>query len=347
MLHEFITAQRSEIVARCRAKISSRPAPRATDLELEHGVPLFLDQLTATLQLASQGTEAIRASATKHGHDLLRRGVTVAQVVQDYGGIGQAIAELVRETDAPITTEEFQTLNACLDEAVACAVTEYGRLREHEGTERLGRLAHELRNHLNSGLLSYEMLKTGSVGIDSSTGKVLARSLMGLRNLIDRELAEVRLGAGMYQRESIMVSDLLADLEVPAAMEANARNLELSVIRIATDVKIHADRSILEAVLSNLLQNAFKFTKPRTHVVLRTRATADRVLFEIEDQCGGLPAGKAEDLFRPFEQRSPDRKGLGLGLEICARGVKVNDGLIHVRDQPGMGCIFTVDLPRG
>lgn len=346
-MHDFITAQRTEIIVRCRARISDRPAPRATDTELEHGVPLFLDQLIASLRLAPEGINAIRATATKHGSELLRQGFTVAQVVHDYGGIGQTIRELAAETTTAFAPDEFQTLDTCLDEAIACAVTEYGRLREHEGTERLGRLAHELRNHLNSGLLSFEMLKSGTVGIDSSTGSVLARSLMGLRNLIDRELAEVRLGNGVYQREQIAVCDLLEDVEVPAAMEANARNLELSVTRVAKDVMIHADRAILEAVIANLLQNAFKFTRRESHIVLRTTATADRVLFEVEDQCGGLPPGKTEDLFRPFEQRSPDRRGLGLGLEICVRGVRVNDGLLRVTDHPGTGCVFTIDLPRG
>jgi hypothetical protein len=66
-------------------------------------------------------------------------------------------------------------------------------VREHEGAERLGRLAHELRNLLNSAVLSFDVLKTGTVGLSGSTGAVLARSLMALRYLIDRELAEVRL----------------------------------------------------------------------------------------------------------------------------------------------------------
>lgn len=346
MLHEFITANRAEIIARCRAKISNRPAPRATEVEVEFGVPMFLDQLTDSLQLALGGSDAIHVGATKHGNELLRRGFTIAQVVQDYGGIVQAITELAGETAALITTAEFQTLNACLDQAIAGAVTEYGRMREHEGTERMGRLAHELRNQLNSALLAYEMLKIGSVEMASSTGAVLGRSLSGIRNLIDRELTEVRLGAGVYQREPIVVFDLIEDVEVAAAMEANVRGIQFSVIPIAKDVRVTADRPILEAVIANLLQNAFKFTKPKGHVVLRAHATADRVLFDIEDQCGGLPPGKAEDLFRPFQQRSGDRKGLGLGLEICSRGVTVNDGLIHVRDEPGRGCVFTVDLPR-
>jgi signal transduction histidine kinase len=346
MLHEFVAANRAEIVARCRVKISSRPDPRATDVELESGVPMFLDQLAETLRRALPENPEIRANATKHGGALMGRGFTVAQIVQEYRGISQTITQLVVEQAALITTDEFRTLSSCLDDAIAGAVTEHGRLREHQGTERLGRLAHDLRNQLNSASLSYEVLKMGGVGIDSSTGAVLGRSLMGLRNLLDRELAEVRLGTGVFQRESLVVFDLIEDIERPAALEAKARGLRFSVVWPAMDVSVNVDRLILEAVVANLLQNAFKFTQLGTHVVLRTQATADRVSIEIEDQCGGLPPGKAESLFLPIEQQTLHRKGLGLGLQICARGVRVNDGLIHVRNQPGTGCSFIVDLPR-
>lgn len=347
MLHEFVTANRGEIIARCRGKIASRPAPRPTDVELDYGVPLFVDQLADTLRHALAPNPAIARSATKHGNELLNRGFTIAQVVHDYGGVCQAITELAVETAARITASEFQTLNLCLDNAIASAVTEYSRLREHEGTERLGRLAHELRNLLNVAVLSFEVLKTGRVGVGGSTGAVLARSLAGLQNLIDREFAVVRLDAGVHYRETVVVHDFIADAEVAPTIEANARGLRFSVTTsVAKDVAVHADRQILESVVSNLLGNAFKFTRAGGHVSLRTHATADRVLIEVEDQCGGLPPGKAEELFRPFEQRGLDRTGLGLGLAICHAGARVNGGEIHVLNQPGTGCVFTVDLPR-
>jgi signal transduction histidine kinase len=111
-------------------------------------------------------------------------------------------------------------------------------------------------------------------------------------------------------------------------------------------VTIEGDRQILAAAVANLLQNAFKFTPTYGKVVLTTSATADRVLFEVEDECGGLPPGKPEDLFRSFEQRSSDRTGLGLGLSICLKAAKANGGRITVRDVPGKGCVFTLDLPR-
>lgn len=346
MLHEFVTANRAEIITRCRARVAERPAPRATAVELEHGVPLFLDQLADTLRLALEPNPAIGKSAAKHGHELLHGGFTIAQVVRDYGDICQTITALAVEKAAPITVEEFRMLNLCLDDAIAGAVTEYGTLRAHEGTERLGHLAHELRNLLSSAVLAFDVLKAGSVGVGGSTGAVLARSLTGLRDLIDRELAEVRLGAGVHHRETVVVRDFIEDVEVAATMDANARGLHFSVTSVPKDVTVHADRQILTSVVANLLQNAFKFTRAGGHVSLRAHATAKRVLIDVEDQCGGLPPGRSEELFRPFEQRGIDRTGLGLGLAICHHGVRLNDGEIHVVNQPGTGCVFTVDLPR-
>jgi signal transduction histidine kinase len=346
MLHEFVATNRAEIISRCRARVASRLAPRPTDIELEHGVPLFLEQLVHTLRLRLDPNPAIGRSATKHGNELREKGFTIAQVVRDYGDICQTITELAVENGEPITTEEFRTLNLCLDDAIAEAVTEYGRLREHEGTERLGRLAHELRNLLNSGVLAFDMLKAGSVGIGGSTGAVLGRSLAGLRSLIDRELAEVRLGAGVHYRELVVVRDFIEDVEVAAMLDTNARGIGFSVASVARDVTVHADRQILTSVVANLLQNAFKFTRPGGQVRLRVHATADRVLIDVEDECGGLPPGKVEELLRPFEQRSSDRTGLGLGLGICDRGARVNGGELHLLNRSGTGCVFTVELPR-
>ena len=70
------------------------------------------------------------------------------------------------------------------------------------------------------------------------------------------------------------------------------------------------------------------------------------MLIEVEDECGGLPPGKADDLFRPFEQRGADRSELGLGLAIARGSVETNGGLIRARSLPDRGCIFTIDLPR-
>jgi len=94
------------------------------------------------------------------------------------------------------------------------------------------------------------------------------------------------------------------------------------------------------------MQNAFKFTRPNTEVTLNAYATADRILIDVKDNCGGLPPGDATKLFEPFTQRNEDKSGVGLGLSIARRSVEANAGILSVRDVPGTGCIFTIDLRR-
>src|SRR5581483_4632303 len=322
MLHEFIALNRDEIIRRCRAKVALRSVPPPTELEIDHGVPVFLDQLRNALRLGETTSPEIGRSAIKHGHDLLLQGFTVSQVVHDYGDVCQAITELAVQLQAPISTEDFRTLNRCLDDAIAGAVTEYGRGRNQStldgeivrGSERLGFFAHELRNLTNTAILAFEALKKGNVGVAGSTATVLHRSLIGTRDLIVRSLAEVRLTQGIQNREAFLVSGFIDELAPAAALSADAQRVTLALPPVEGGLAIEADRQVLRAVVMNLLQNAFKFTRPQTTVTLRVGANVERVLIEIEDECGGLPGGNVKDLFHPFEQRGADRSGLGLGL---------------------------------
>jgi signal transduction histidine kinase len=350
VLRQFLSAHRAAIIERTRSKVATRLAPSVTAEELESGIPHFLDQLIDILGSSSNSSDTIGASATLHGGHLLRRGFTVGQVVHDYGGVCQAITELAAETKAPITAEEFHTLNRCLDDAIALAVTEYSRQREqsiaHEGRESLGTLAHELRNSLGSAMISFDILRTGSVGFGGSTANVLAASLRRLSSLIDSSLAGVRLDAGLRSPERVSLHEFMEEIEVGASMEANARGATLTVTPVERGVDVEVDRQLLAAAVANLLNNAFKFGRSRGHVSLRTSSTEGRVFIEVEDECGGLPGGKAEELFRPFEQRGVNRTGLGLGLSISRKSVEADGGKLRARDLPGVGCVFTIELPR-
>lgn len=238
----------------------------------------------------------------------------------------------------------------CLDNAIASAVTEYARLRqlsfETRETERLGILAHEVRNCLSSAILSFQMLKGGTVAIGGSTGSVLERSLRRMRELIGRTLTTVRIDAGLIKRVRVPVSRFVEDIEVAGVLEATIRGLKLTVTPVDPDVDIEIDETLLAAAVTNVLQNALKFTCPGGRVWLRTHVDAERVRFEVEDECGGLPHGAADTMFQPFEQQGRDRSGLGLGLTISRQGVEANGGSIHVRDVPGRGCVFTIELPH-
>ncbi len=354
MLQEFIALYRDEIISRCRARVAKRVIPPPSDAEINHGVPLFLDQLVEALRSGGANNLAIDMSAGQHGHDLLLKGFTVSQVVHDYGDVCQTITELAVETNAPMSTADFHTLNRCLDNAIAGAVTMFMRESQQSrfeeaadrNDERVGFLVHELRNLVNTATVAFEVLKTGSVGASGNTGAVLNRSLGGLRDLLARSLNDVRLTHSVKSRKRIVVSELIEEVEAAATLAAHERGITLRVMPVEEGVAIDVDRQVLSAVLMNLLQNAFKFTRPRSAVTLRVGASADRVLVEIQDECGGLPAGDVNELFRPFEQRGADRTGMGIGLAFSRWGAEANGGRLYARNLPEKGCVFTVDLPR-
>ncbi len=354
MLGEFLATHRDELLARARLRVAARNVPQSTELELSYGLPVFLDQLRIALRRAGshEGSDhsELERTAGHHGHDLFQKGLTVAQVVHDYGDLCQAITGLAFERGTPISADDFRTLNLCLDDAIAGAVTEFGRQRERaltlEGTEHLGVLAHEMRNYLNTAMLAFAAIKKGVVAVGGSTGSVLERNLIGLQTLIDRSFADVRLEAGLETRERVSVREVIEEVEIGAALFAESNQLVLVVKSVDASVVVEADRQILAAAITNLLQNAFKFTRPGTKIVLRASTTSTRVFIDVEDECGGLPLGKRESLLKPFVQRGHDRTGLGLGLSICVKAMQTMAGELRVRDLPGKGCVFTIDLPK-
>ena len=356
MLNEFIFLHRAEIVALTRQKVALRMAPRPTEAEMETGVPLFLEQLMAVLKAhelrGSADDPALGRTAANHGASRMRIGFTVDQLVHDYGDVCQAITELAVDLDKTISTDDFRTLNKCLDFAIARAVTEFERQRmRHQAereNERTGFLAHELNNLITTAKLTFHVLKQGKVAIGGSTGTVLERTLNSIAEVVDRSVAQVRAATGVYTRERVWVSELMEELQVVATIEAAANGFTLEVSQLGDALQIETDRLLVVGAVVNLLRNASKFSPLGSTIGLRVSKTRDEsICFEVEDECGGLPPGDEEGLFESFEQRSVDRSGLGLGLAISRQNIRAVGGELRVRNLPGKGCVFSLVLPFG
>jgi signal transduction histidine kinase len=372
MMHEFLSNNRDGLIERCRIKVAHRPARGATAQQLQNGVPLFLDQLIQTLRLeqtaepmdsrkisgpagGQSSFSVIGNAASQHGRQLLELAFSVDQVVHDYGDLCQAITDLAFERDAPFQVDEFRTLNRCLDNAIADAVTEFSYQRDSvaadnhaaQMNERIGFFAHELRNFLQTATLAFGAAKAGNLSLSGATGSVLERSLDGLRDLIDDSLAEVRLTAGSGTPPQIFsLDEFIGEIKQAADLAAQARGCAFTVSAVDARLAVRANRDLLFSALGNLLQNAFKFTHPDTEVTLDAYAVADRILIDVKDHCGGLSVDDVEGMFEPFRQNGVDRTGLGLGLSIARRSVEASDGVLSVRDIPDTGCVFTISLPR-
>jgi hypothetical protein len=182
-LFDFIGVNRDELIRRCRVKEatrSSRPSENASPFD--HGVPMFLDQLVLELRHGPSKTQQINTSAVRHGRELREKGFTISEVVHDYGDVCQSITDLAVELKAPISTDDFRTLNRCLDDAIAGAVTEHSHVEEVASDEQ----ADELLKLVQTAITAFEAVQTGSIGVLGRTGALVHSSLLGIRALINR-----------------------------------------------------------------------------------------------------------------------------------------------------------------
>ena len=212
MLHEFLSTNRTELIRRCRAKVAKRFGPAKVSAEIDHGVPLFLQQMIDTLRCeqlttvransdpepAPSPTEIGRAAAL-HGIHLLRRGFTIDQVVHDYGDVCQAVTEMAVEQKAMISADEFRTLNRCIDNAIADAVASFGNGHQTDIAGQMDTLQGRLNafsvEHgrlVDIAFKAYAAIGTGRVGLSGATGALLLHTLSELGPLIDRLLPEIR-----------------------------------------------------------------------------------------------------------------------------------------------------------
>jgi hypothetical protein len=217
MLYDFLTTHRAELIHHCTERVAKRYAPARPPQAVEHGVPLFLKQLVHTLEdegLTTTRTESepnpspvdtdIGRAATLNGAELLRLGFTVDQVVHHYGDVCQAITESAVRNGSPINTDEFRTLNRCLDEAIADAVTSFVDETENatlgQAThldDRMGALAEAQRRLIDTSLQTLAAIQSGQLAAKGATAAALVKTLEELRGLVDHTLPEIRLISGV------------------------------------------------------------------------------------------------------------------------------------------------------
>ena len=247
MLHEFLSSNRVELIRRCRSKVGQRSSPPVTPLELEHGVPRFLEQLIEALRheqsnptlhfnasSISSTQKAVSAEGTRtassDGNELFEQGYTVGEVVHGFGDVCQIITELAIEKNTPVTVHEFRTFNRLLDNAIADAVSSYvGReiSANDQGNQDLhqlmGSIAEQQRKLLDTAVAALDAVRFGNVGLTGATGTLLEDSLKKLRVLVDRSLPELRLATGMTKaaipfpdRRGLQVGRRVTDTQLAA-----------------------------------------------------------------------------------------------------------------------------------
>jgi signal transduction histidine kinase len=200
--------------------------------------------------------------------------------------------------------------------------------------ERLALLTEELRGLINTTTLSYVAIKEGGVGLHGATSAVLETSLVGLNDLVEHALRDVRLALGAPSKSSqVAVGRFMAEATVAASMEARSRGCELTVASVEPGLVMDVDVQMLHSALFDLVQSALVSSRPKGQVWLKARAAADRILIEVEDRCGGLADTGSSN-------------GWDREAGVSRRAIEAMGGTLSFHDMPGLGCVSTIDLPR-
>jgi signal transduction histidine kinase len=373
MLHVHLSNYREVLIDRCLIKAANRTGVRTKHEWPMAGVPLFLDQLIETLELERgaricggdvdlvaaaclPNTERPYGSDIQHGEELSECGFSLEHVVHDYGDTCQAIMDLIIELALPIRPEEFRTLNRCLNNATAHAATAFSNRRRAiiKGQEQCGQqhsadvFKDGFRQHVQAAALSFTAIKSGQSGLTGATSKALSRSLQSMGQLLDQPLTDALAQTPQSgDQEVILIDDLLARIKNTIRNNGHYHDYKFEVYWVGDALAVHADPLQINLAITNLVDNAFKFSPPGSSVTVTAYADSDRLLVDVRDESGELGwKGNAAPLQLLRDSASLESKAAGkTGLPIARRAVEANDGKIMLRDIPGSGCVSTISLP--
>ncbi len=348
-LFDVLKERRTHLIAcwgaRIKSLVASASLPRA---ELLDHIPAFVDEIIRALYPSAIPLPPMSARAEQHGEQRLGLGFDVAEVVREYGMLHECILEVAAEAGLEVGRRDQAVVVKWLNAGIADAVSQYVKQRDLElqrqSSEHLGFIAHELRNPLGSARMAFERLRRKELE-GSRTVEMLDRGLRRTAEMIDSVLSQASLKMGVVPRLApLAVRPFLQEIEADTAVEALAKEIK-TVVMAPEDLVVEADARLLRSAVYNLLHNALKFSHEQSTVVVSAGYADGRVSIEVMDACGGLPPGKAEELFAPLVQRGENRSGYGLGLGIALQAAEAHNGTIKVRDVPGKGCAFILDVP--
>lgn len=216
-------------------------------------------------------------------------------------------------------------------------------------------ISHELRTPLTLILGGIEELRKdiGPEGRKGYSANIVYKNARRMMTLVDQLLDIRRIVSGkmrlnVRQFDAVqMIREVYDDFKDMAA----ERSMELSLAHSVDSLKIWGDEGRLEALVYNLLSNAFKYTSDGGHIEVGIyyRQGAQDFTLSVKDDGVGVPKDKQEAIFEPFVQASDaSYKGMsssGIGLSFCKEIVDIHGGRIWVESQPGSGSCFYVTLP--
>ncbi len=248
------------------------------------------------------------------------------------------------------------TLLAAVNSALRARKRQY-EMREvdRRKDEFLAMLAHELRNPLAPISAASELLRIASLDREriDQTSEIISRQVTHMTGLIDDLLDMSRVSRGLIKL-SYKVLDtrqIMTEAVEQVRPLIDSRRHRLTVQTSPEPGFVKGDQKRLIQVLSNLLNNAAKYTPEGGHITLTMDVDSKNVKFSVTDNGIGIPSELIGRVFEMFTQaeRTPDRSqgGLGIGLALVKSLVELHDGKVKAQSAGiGHGSTFSITLPR-
>jgi two-component system phosphate regulon sensor histidine kinase PhoR len=232
-------------------------------------------------------------------------------------------------------------------------ITRLERL-ERVRQEFLSNVSHELRTPLTAIRTFVETLDSGALDDADNNRRFLSiidRNAARMHSLIDDilELSAIESGAAAVEARPVRLRSMINDVLTALAARAAERGVALRN-EVGEEIVVRADARRLEQMLTNLCDNAIKFTSEGGAVVVAHERAGDRDRISVADTGEGIPAAHIHRIFERFYRvdraRSRALGGTGLGLAIVKHLARAHGGEATVRSTPGEGSTFTIELPH-
>lgn len=296
--------------------------------------------------------ESERQAATTGRHDVVHR------IVRPDGEIRyvRELAETVQNADAVVvrmvgTVQDVTELKQA-EQAMLAAKEEAERASQAK-SEFLSSMSHELRTPMNA-ILGFAQLLDYDTGLDADQRDSVHEILKAGRHLLELinevlDLARIESGRIDLSLEPVELCQVVRECFGLMLPLADARGIRLGHEGVR-GARARTDRTRLKQVLLNLLANAIKYNREGGDVRIEVAAAGqERLRVSVTDTGQGIPAGRIDELFQPFNRLGAEAstvEGTGIGLTITRRLVEMMGGSIGVESEPGVGSRFWIELPQ-
>lgn len=253
--------------------------------------------------------------------------------------------------------DDFDRLERSFRDMMQRMVEQLDRIQraDRERRDLIASVSHDLRTPLASlrGYLETLQLKRRSLSAEERERyvNIALRQAGRLSTLIEElfDLSKLDSGRVEMRPEIFPLAELIQDVVQKLEPKARARNVRFEISLPASATSIHADIGLMERALTNVIDNAVKYSRPGGRVRVDLRASGPNLSVSVHDDGPGIPREELPRVFEPFYRGSTARRGgtegSGLGLAIAQGILRLHETVIRAESHPGEGAEFCFDLP--